>query len=114
MNLEVVILAAGQGTRMKSPLPKVLHKVAGKPLLEHVIVTAQSLAPTAIHAVIGHGSEQVREALSHCDINWVIQEEQLGTGHAVMQALPAASIVVTAGPSVEITLTPGKTRNDSL
>ena len=89
MNLEVVILAAGQGTRMKSPLPKVLHQVAGKPLLEHVIVAAQGLGPTAIHAVIGHGSEQVREALSHYEINWVIQEERLGTGHAVMQALPA-------------------------
>lgn len=89
MNLEVVILAAGQGTRMKSPLPKVLHQVAGKSLLEHVILAAQSLGPKAIHAVIGHGSEQVREALSHYEINWVIQQEQLGTGHAVMQALPA-------------------------
>ena len=89
MKLEVVILAAGQGTRMKSNLPKVLHTVAGKPLLEHVINTALCLQPVAIHVVIGHGGEQVRTALAGYDINWVLQEEQLGTGHAVLQALPA-------------------------
>lgn len=88
MKLEIVILAAGQGTRMKSRLPKVLHPVAGRPLLEHVIQTAQGLEPDAIHVVIGHGSEQVEEALSHYVLNWVIQEERLGTGHAVLQALP--------------------------
>jgi len=91
MKLEIVILAAGQGTRMKSRLPKVLHTVGGKTLLEHVICTAQALEPTAIHVVIGHGSDQVLQALSQYDINWVIQEQQLGTGHAVMQALPAIS-----------------------
>ncbi|MFK7975264.1 MAG: bifunctional UDP-N-acetylglucosamine diphosphorylase/glucosamine-1-phosphate N-acetyltransferase GlmU [Halioglobus sp.] len=89
MNLEVVILAAGQGTRMKSDLPKVLHKVAGKPLLEHVIDTAQKLSPKALHVVIGHGAETVKDALSHHTINWIIQQEQLGTGHAVLQAMPA-------------------------
>jgi bifunctional UDP-N-acetylglucosamine pyrophosphorylase/glucosamine-1-phosphate N-acetyltransferase len=78
MKLEIVILAAGQGTRMKSNLPKVLHQVAGKSLLEH-------------HVVVGHGSGQVREALSAYELNWVTQEQQLGTGHAVMQALPDIS-----------------------
>ncbi len=89
MKLEVVILAAGQGTRMKSRLPKVLHTVGGKPLLEHVIRTAQGLDPAAIHVVIGHGCEQVRQALAQYHINWVTQAQQLGTGHAVLQALPA-------------------------
>ena len=91
MNVEVVILAAGEGKRMKSRLPKVLHAVAGIPLLEHVLRTAQGLEPAAIHVVIGHGSEQVQQALAHFDINWVVQEQQLGTGHAVLQALPAIS-----------------------
>ena len=89
MKLEIVILAAGQGTRMKSSLPKVLHQVAGKPLLEHVLLTAQRLRPVGLHVVIGHGCEQVQAALSSYDVNWVLQEQQLGTGHAVMQALPA-------------------------
>jgi bifunctional UDP-N-acetylglucosamine pyrophosphorylase/glucosamine-1-phosphate N-acetyltransferase len=74
---------------MKSCLPKVLHTVGGRPLLEHVVCTAQGLGPTAIHVVIGHGSEQVQDALARYKINWVVQEEQLGTGHAVLQALPA-------------------------
>tara|TARA_R110002072_G_scaffold99842_5_gene219601 strand:+ start:4981 stop:6351 length:1371 start_codon:yes stop_codon:yes gene_type:complete len=91
MNLEIVILAAGQGTRMKSLLPKVLHPVGGKPLLEHVINTAQALSPAALHVVVGHGSEQVQQALSGYDINWVEQSQRLGTGHAVMQALPAVA-----------------------
>jgi bifunctional UDP-N-acetylglucosamine pyrophosphorylase/glucosamine-1-phosphate N-acetyltransferase len=91
MKLEIVILAAGQGTRMKSNLPKVLHQVAGKSLLEHVVRTALELQPAAIHVVVGHGSGQVREALSAYELNWVTQEQQLGTGHAVMQALPDIS-----------------------
>ena len=91
MKLDVIILAAGQGKRMKSRLPKVLHVAGGMPLLEHVILTALGLEPAAIHVVIGHGSEQVREALAHYDINWVMQEDQLGTGHAVLQALPDVS-----------------------
>lgn len=89
MNLEVIILAAGQGTRMKSPLPKVLHPVAGRPMLQHVVDTARELQPVAIHVVIGHGAESVRDALAQEDLNWVIQEQQLGTGHAVLQAMPA-------------------------
>jgi bifunctional UDP-N-acetylglucosamine pyrophosphorylase/glucosamine-1-phosphate N-acetyltransferase len=88
MILDIVILAAGQGTRMRSALPKVLHPVAGKPMLGHVIDCARALAPRRIHVVIGHGADKVREALSADDINWVVQSEQLGTGHAVAQALP--------------------------
>ena len=88
MNLEVIILAAGQGTRMKSRLPKVLHPVAGMPMLEHVVITAQALKPSAIHVVIGNGSEQVQSALSAYPLNWVAQEEQKGTGHAVLQVIP--------------------------
>jgi bifunctional UDP-N-acetylglucosamine pyrophosphorylase/glucosamine-1-phosphate N-acetyltransferase len=91
MKLEVVILAAGQGTRMKSRLPKVLHVVGGMPLLEHVIQTARNLEPAAIHVVVGHGSELVQEAFTDYRINWVVQEQQFGTGHAVLQALPAIS-----------------------
>jgi bifunctional UDP-N-acetylglucosamine pyrophosphorylase/glucosamine-1-phosphate N-acetyltransferase len=88
MNLEVIILAAGQGTRLKSSLPKVLHPVAARPMLEHVVQAAQTLAPRAIHVVIGHGGELVEQALSAYELNWVSQEQQLGTGHAVLQALP--------------------------
>ncbi|SDO62188.1 bifunctional UDP-N-acetylglucosamine diphosphorylase/glucosamine-1-phosphate N-acetyltransferase GlmU [Pseudomonas jinjuensis] len=88
MSLEIVILAAGQGTRMRSALPKVLHPIAGKPMLAHVIDTARSLSPQRIHVVIGHGAERVRETLAADDIDFVLQAEQLGTGHAVAQALP--------------------------
>ncbi|MFV0456664.1 MAG: bifunctional UDP-N-acetylglucosamine diphosphorylase/glucosamine-1-phosphate N-acetyltransferase GlmU [Pseudomonas sp.] len=91
MSLDIVILAAGQGTRMRSALPKVLHPVAGQAMLAHVIETARSLKPNAIHVVIGHGAEMVREQLATPDLNFVIQAEQLGTGHAVAQALPALS-----------------------
>ena len=91
MSLDIVILAAGQGTRMRSALPKVLHPVAGRSMLGHVIDTARALAPKAIHVVIGHGAEQVREQLAAGDLNFVVQAEQLGTGHAVAQALPALS-----------------------
>lgn len=89
MSLDIVILAAGQGTRMRSALPKVLHPVAGKPMLGHVIDTARQLSPRKIHVVIGHGAELVRERLAADDIHFVLQSEQLGTGHAVAQALPA-------------------------
>ncbi|MHB0842928.1 bifunctional UDP-N-acetylglucosamine diphosphorylase/glucosamine-1-phosphate N-acetyltransferase GlmU [Stutzerimonas nitrititolerans] len=91
MSLDIVILAAGQGTRMRSTLPKVLHPVAGQAMLAHVIETARSLKPNAIHVVIGHGAERVREQLAATDLNFVVQAEQLGTGHAVAQALPALS-----------------------
>ena len=91
MSLDIVILAAGQGTRMRSALPKVLHPVAGKSMLGHVIDTARQLQPHSIHVVIGHGAEAVRERLAASDLNFVLQAEQLGTGHAVAQALPALS-----------------------
>lgn len=91
MSLEIVILAAGQGTRMRSALPKVLHPVAGKPMLAHVIDTARGLSPSRIHVVIGHGADLVRERLQADDLNFVIQEQQLGTGHAVAQAAPFLS-----------------------
>lgn len=89
--MDVVILAAGQGTRMKSSLPKVLHKLAGKPMLEHVINTARQLNPTKIVVVCGNGSDKVKEYFSDQPITWVEQSEQLGTGHAVQQALPYLS-----------------------
>lgn len=73
---------------MKSALPKVLHKVAGKPMLHHVMDTARALGAAGIHGVIGHGAEQVKEATPASDVHWALQEQQLGTGHAVAQALP--------------------------
>ncbi|TQV65170.1 MAG: bifunctional N-acetylglucosamine-1-phosphate uridyltransferase/glucosamine-1-phosphate acetyltransferase, partial [Halothiobacillaceae bacterium] len=88
MPLHVIILAAGQGTRMRSALPKVLHPIAGRPMLEHVLDAAETLAPERVHVVIGHGAEQVRERLAHRAVSWAVQTEQLGTGHAVMQAMP--------------------------
>ncbi|MGH8187276.1 MAG: bifunctional UDP-N-acetylglucosamine diphosphorylase/glucosamine-1-phosphate N-acetyltransferase GlmU, partial [Steroidobacteraceae bacterium] len=89
MPLSIVILAAGQGKRMKSDLPKVLQPLAGRPLLSHVVDTARALAADAIHVVYGHGGEVVKSTLAHESVNWVLQAEQLGTGHAVAQAMPA-------------------------
>ena len=89
MSLSIIILAAGQGTRMRSTRPKVLHPLGGRPLLAHVIDTARSLQGFDIHVVIGHGAEQVQAAIPDSDIHWVLQAEQLGTGHAVAQAMPA-------------------------
>lgn len=91
MELNVVILAAGKGTRMRSSLPKVLHAVAGRSLLGHVIDTAKSLSPAKIVAVYGHGGKLVPASLAHERVTWVEQSEQLGTGHAVAQAMPAVS-----------------------
>ncbi|MFA6301615.1 MAG: bifunctional UDP-N-acetylglucosamine diphosphorylase/glucosamine-1-phosphate N-acetyltransferase GlmU [Legionella sp.] len=88
MNLQIIILAAGQGKRMHSKLPKVLHQLAGKPMLSWVIDTAKQLNPKAIHVIYGHGGEEIKTALPDTSIHWVHQAEQLGTGHAVMQALP--------------------------
>ncbi|WP_237885143.1 bifunctional UDP-N-acetylglucosamine diphosphorylase/glucosamine-1-phosphate N-acetyltransferase GlmU [Pseudomonas sp. PGPR40] len=88
MSLEIVILAAGQGTRMRSALPKVLHPIAGNSMLGHVIHSARQLDPQRIHVVIGHGAEVVRERLAADDLNFVLQDQQLGTGHAVAQAVP--------------------------
>lgn len=88
--LSVVILAAGQGKRMKSDLPKVLQPLAGKPLLQHVIHTAKSLKPRSLQVVYGHGGEQVQTAMRGAPVDgWVLQAEQRGTGHAVQQVLPA-------------------------
>ncbi|WP_019528661.1 bifunctional UDP-N-acetylglucosamine diphosphorylase/glucosamine-1-phosphate N-acetyltransferase GlmU [Dasania marina] len=87
MTHEVVILAAGQGTRMRSKLPKVLHKLAGRSMLAHVIDSAKATHAQTIHIVIGHGAEQVKAHIQD-NVSWVLQTEQLGTGHAVAQALP--------------------------
>jgi bifunctional UDP-N-acetylglucosamine pyrophosphorylase/glucosamine-1-phosphate N-acetyltransferase len=86
--LVVIILAAGAGTRMKSALPKMLQPLAGKPLLQHVLDSARGLNPAAIHVVYGHGGETVPRAFAHEKVSWVLQAQQLGTGHAVMQAAP--------------------------
>jgi len=91
MSLDIVILAAGQGTRMRSSLPKVLHPVAGKPMLGHVIDTARTLHPDSIQVVVGHGADLVRQSLQADDLYFVTQAEQLGTGHAVAQAMPELS-----------------------
>lgn len=86
--LHVVVLAAGEGKRMKSSLPKVLQKIAGMPMLGHVIATARTLAPAAIHVVYGHGGDQVRDAFAtQSDLRWAEQTERKGTGHAVQQAM---------------------------
>ncbi len=86
--LSVVILAAGEGRRMNSRLPKVLQPLAGRPLLAHVIETARALSPARIHVVYGHGGEHVRAAFPDGGLDWVRQPEQLGTGHAMQQAAP--------------------------
>jgi len=91
MPLSIVILAAGQGKRMKSDLPKVLQPLAGKPLLAHVIETAKQLNAAALHVVYGHGGEQVKQAFASEPVTWALQAEQLGTGHAVAQAMPNIS-----------------------
>ena len=101
MPLHIIVLAAGLGQRMHSNLPKVLHPLAGKPMLEWVISTAQSLNPVAIHIIYGHGGAQIREALNHHRVNWIHQSEQLGTGHAALQALPhipkEAQVLILSG-----------------
>ena len=93
MNLDVVILAAGKGTRMNSNLPKVLHRIGGCSMLEHVITAAEKLGNTCLHLVIGYGGEQIKQHIASLSnggsINWAIQEPQLGTGHAVQQTTSA-------------------------
>ena len=86
--MNVIILAAGMGKRMQSALPKVLHPLAGKPLLSHVVDTARALEPTRLCVVYGHGGDAVPSTLAAPDLAFALQEPQLGTGHAVMQALP--------------------------
>lgn len=85
--LDIVILAAGKGTRMHSQIPKVLHTLAGKPMVQHVLDTALGLQPDRTHVVIGHGADQLREALAENTVQFAVQAEQKGTGHAVAQAL---------------------------
>ena len=88
-SLHVVVLAAGEGKRMKSALPKVLQKIAGRPMLAHAIDVARALSPDGIHVVYGHGGEAVRAAfVDQPDLQWAEQTQQLGTGHAVQQAMP--------------------------
>src|SRR5690606_5393027 len=89
MTLAVVILAAGKGTRMKSALPKVLHPLAGKPMLGHVVDAARALDAARITVVYGHGGEAVPQAIAGEDLEWALQAVQLGTGHAVAQAMPS-------------------------
>ena len=86
--LNVVILAAGAGKRMQSALPKVLHTLAGNPLLKHVINAARLLSPEKICVVVGYGNDKVKQQIRDDDLIWVLQEQQLGTGHALMQAIP--------------------------
>jgi len=88
MALDIIVLAAGLGKRMRSELPKVLHPLAGRPLLAHVLEAAQSLSPRKTIVVHGHGAERVRAAFPDPQLAWALQAEQLGTGHAVMQAMP--------------------------
>ena len=107
MSLHVVILAAGKGTRMRSSLPKVLHPVAGRPMVAHVIETAHSLGAQRIHLVYGHGGELLQQRIAEPRLDWVLQAEQLGTGHAVAQATPAipddARVLVLYGDTPLIT-----------
>lgn len=105
MSLHIVILAAGQGKRMYSKIPKVLHPVGGQPMLARMVATARCLNPEKIHVIIGHESEQIQQALSTLSVNWVFQKEQLGTGHAVLQALPeipTASTVMVLSADVPL------------
>ena len=101
MPLHVVILAAGQGKRMRSALPKVLHRIAGRPLLAHVMDAARALKPERIYVVFGHGGAAVRAAFEGAPVEWVEQARRLGTGHALLQALPrvprAATVLVLNG-----------------
>ncbi|GAB4263310.1 MAG: bifunctional UDP-N-acetylglucosamine diphosphorylase/glucosamine-1-phosphate N-acetyltransferase GlmU [Methylomicrobium sp.] len=87
MKLTTIILAAGKGTRMRSELPKVLHRIADKPLLEHVYDMSQLLDSQSVNIVYGHGADRVKSTLSHLDAHWIEQAQQLGTGHAVQQAV---------------------------
>lgn len=89
--IEIIVLAAGKGTRMYSDLPKVLHGIGGKPLLAHVLETAHQLHAERVHVIYGHGGELVPATVQDDSVDWVLQAEQHGTGHAVMQAMPQVS-----------------------
>lgn len=102
--LAVVILAAGQGKRMRSPLPKVLHEAAGKPLLEHVLVAAAPLEAERTVVVIGHKADEVRARFAgvaaSAGVSWTVQREQLGTGHALLQTREVLEPTLAEGGSV--------------
>src|SRR5436190_7962281 len=86
-DIHVVVLAAGQGTRMKSKLPKVLHPLSGRPLIEHVLRTADAISPTTVTVIVGHGGDTVRDSVGNRPtIDFAVQEPQLGTAHALQQA----------------------------
>ena len=108
MSLEVIILAAGKGTRMYSDLPKVLHPLAGKPMLVHAIEQAQTLKPSQTHIIVGHEAQKVASVVEPMGAQCVTQNQQLGTGHAVAQAMPMvdnlAVILVLYG---DVPLVPG-------
>jgi bifunctional UDP-N-acetylglucosamine pyrophosphorylase/glucosamine-1-phosphate N-acetyltransferase len=114
MSLDVVILAAGKGTRMYSSTPKVLHPLAGRPLLRHVVETARALSADRIVVVYGHGGEQVPSTVSGEDLVFVLQEPQLGTGHAVQQALPALESEHTLVLYGDVPLTRAQTLKSAL
>jgi bifunctional UDP-N-acetylglucosamine pyrophosphorylase/glucosamine-1-phosphate N-acetyltransferase len=99
--LHIVILAAGEGTRMKSGLPKVLHTLGGRPMLAHLLDTAAALQPACTHVVVGNGAEQVETACGQYSVSWVLQSRRRGTGHAVMQAMPGipdeATVLILLG-----------------
>ncbi len=107
MAFSVVILAAGKGTRMRSALPKVLHPIGAKPMVQHIIDTVSKLGADAIHLIYGHGGEQLQTALAHNSLNWCYQAEQLGTGHAVQQAVPhikdSENVLILVGDAPLIT-----------
>ena len=102
--LNVVVLAAGKGTRMRSDLPKVLHPLAGKPMLAHVLDTSRRLGAAKICVVYGHGGELVPQKLAAPDVSWALQEPQLGTGHAVLQALPHLASAGAVAPGLTLIL----------
>ena len=106
--IAIAIMAAGKGTRLKSQLPKVLHEVGGKPLLEHVIRAAARVVPAQdVYAIIGHEADRVRAAMEHTGVNFVLQAEQRGTGHALMVAREALAgydhVIVLSGDAPLIT-----------
>ena len=109
MLLDVLVLAAGKGTRMCSALPKVLHPLAGKPLLGHVINSVEALDSAAINVIVGHGKEQIQQSFTDQSLEWIEQSSQLGTAHAVLQAIPQvrenAKVLIVYGdvPLIEST-----------
>ncbi len=115
MLLDIVILAAGKGTRMKSSLPKVLHKVGGHSLLSHVLGAAKDLESDNINIIVGHGADIVKSEFSDESVNFIEQTEQLGTGHAMQQALPQlrdnATVLILYG---DVPLTPTATLRELL